>query len=116
MPDDDGFQIKTTGGRTVWIDDYRCGACGKTRELALGNGESAERCECGGVLEIAINKPKNWEFKVTKSDKRIIWSDKQVESSHGKGWRETSKRPFMEGGAGERQVYDRGAARYRPVG
>lgn len=111
----DGFTIHTRGGRTVWIDDYRCGACGKTRELTLTAGEQPERCECGGQLSVTIQKPRDWEMRATKSDRRIIWSDRQIESSHGKDWRETSARPWKEGGCGGRQYYDRGASRYRPV-
>lgn len=111
-----GFTTKISGGRTVWIDDYRCGLCGKTREIALRCGESPDVCDCGGKLEVTIDKPKDWEFKTSKGDDRIIWSDRQIEASHGKDWRETSKRPLMEGGAGARQFYDRGASHYRPVG
>ena len=111
-----GFSVEIKGGRTVWIDDYRCETCGKTREMALRCDEGAGRCECGGTLSIAIDKPKNWEMLVTRGDDRIIWSDRQIEASHGKTWRETNNRPHMEGGAGARQIYDRGATRYRPVG
>lgn len=109
------FTVKVTGGRTVWIDDYRCGSCGKTREVAIKDGDPVERCECGGQLEVTIAKPKDWEMRATKSDSRIIWSDRQIEASHGKDWRQTSARPHKEGGCGARQYYDRGASRYRPV-
>ena len=114
MPD--GFDVKITGGRTVWIDDFRCGQCGKTREQALRCGEAPQVCSCGGAMAVTIDKPKDWDFGASKGDDRIIWNDRQIEASHGKNWRETSKRPHMEGGAGARQYYDRGASRYRTVG
>lgn len=114
MPE--GFTVTVKGGRTLWIDDYQCLNCGKVEEITLGPGEDPGPCECGGEREVVIDKPKDWEMKVTKGDGRIIWSEKQIEASHGKSWRETSKRPLREGGCGGRQFYDRGAGRYRPVG
>jgi hypothetical protein len=111
-----GFTVTVKGGRTLWCDDYECQECGKYWEITTGRDEAVPLCECGGKLEVVITKPKDWEFKVTKGDDRIIWSDKQIEASHGKNWRETSARPRREGGCGGRQFYDRGASRYRPVG
>ncbi|MBT8428306.1 MAG: hypothetical protein KJN79_00190 [Gammaproteobacteria bacterium] len=112
----EGFTVTVTGGRTIWIDDYRCELCGEISEVALRPGQPLQVCACGGDRHVVIDKAKDWEMKVTKGDGRIIWSDKQIESSHGKDWRETSKRPFSEGGAGARQYYDGGAGRYHPNG
>jgi hypothetical protein len=111
-----GFTTTIKGGRTLWCDDYECKACGAYYELTTRREEQVPHCgECGGELEVVITKPKDWEMKVTKSDDRIIWSDKQIESSHGKDWRETNKRR-TEGGCGARQFYDGGSRRgYRPV-
>jgi len=111
----DGFTVTVKGGRTLWCDDYECVTCGQYFELTTLRDEQVPRCECGGELRVVITKPRDWEMKVSRGDDRIIWSDKQIEASHGKDWRETNKRPRKEGGAGARQFYDRGAGRYRPV-
>jgi DNA-directed RNA polymerase subunit RPC12/RpoP len=106
MPE--GFTVTVKGGRTLWIDDFECQDCGKYFEITLESGQSVPACEeCSGELQVVITKPKDWEFKVTKSDRRIIWDEKQIESSHGKDWRETNKRR-TEGGCGARQFYDGG--------
>jgi hypothetical protein len=114
MPE--GFTVTVKGGRTLWCDDYQCKSCGRVVEITLAQGEELESCECGGELEVVIDKPKAWEFGRPKGDDRIIWSDRQIESSHGKDWRETNKRR-TEGGCGARQHYDRGShGAYKPVG
>ncbi len=115
MPE--GFTVTVKGGRTLWIDDFECQGCGKYFEITLERGQETPVCEeCAGELQVIITKPKDWEFKVTKSDRRIIWDEKQVEASHGLDWRETSKRPLREGGCGATQTYDGGArGAYRPV-
>jgi putative FmdB family regulatory protein len=115
MPE--GFSVTISGGRTIWIDDFECRGCGAYFEIMLRRDEEVRPCpDCGSELQVVITKPKDWEMKVTKSDSRIIWSEKQIEASHGKNWRETSKRPLREGGCGGRQFYDCGArSEYRPV-
>lgn len=111
-----GFTVTVKGGRTLWYDDFECRDCGKVEEIALRPGETAGPCECGGERQVVIDKSKDWEMRVTKGDDRIIWSDNQIEASHGKNWRETSLRPLREGGCGGRQFYDRGASRYKTIG
>lgn len=53
--------------------------------------------ECGSIdgLEKIIFAP-----KVTRvaGPSGPIWDEKQIESTHGKNWRETAKNPYREGG------------------
>jgi hypothetical protein len=68
--------------------------------------EQPQECYCGGLATYCISAPMISGERM-KGDKRLIWSDKQVEARHGPRWRDqgTTGQP---GGAGARLIFDGG--------
>jgi putative FmdB family regulatory protein len=90
------------------IYSYRCTVCDRecTAHVPYDQREQPQACYCGGLAEYHFSAPMIAGERI-KGDKRLIWSEKQVESSHGPSWRDqgTTGRP---GGAGSALIFDQG--------
>lgn len=88
--------------------DVICLQCEKVEEIELPmRGERIiPPCSCGGERQVTFIKPR--PFNIAEQT-GIIWSEKQVESSHGKDWRETPGSKRGPGGVGEKQYFHKGA-------
>jgi hypothetical protein len=68
--------------------------------------DPGEGCpECGGKLELQVTAPLLASEKPSKDPmKRAIFHDRQVESQHGKDWRDagTTRQP---GGIGRKKIF-----------
>ena len=85
------------------IYSYKCQLCGNAfdEHRKIADRHDQPPCpddKCPGVGELQMSAPMH-TIAPPKGDKRIIWADRQVESSHGKDWRDkgTTRR---EGGIG----------------
>lgn len=86
--------------------DYRCPICGHEFEAQHKMAEEAPPCEkCGADdAEKVISVPGAIRC-VEGNVGKVFFSDRQVESSHGKNWRETAKNPYRPGGDRARQYF-----------
>lgn len=87
--------------------DYLC-ECGQQYEAdrPYAQRQDPVPCQCGQQAQYIIARaPLIGTEPGPKGDSRVIWDDRQIESSHGQRWRET-KMSHREGGAGSVQYYD----------
>jgi hypothetical protein len=90
------------------IYDVICLECEKVEqvEMPMKDLDQIPRCACGGKRQVTFIKPTVFHIGEMSG---VIWSEKQIESSHGVRWRETSG-SSTEGGCGKVQYHYR-----RPV-
>lgn len=86
--------------------DYECSICNKEIEHEQKMADPPPEC-CGQPMKRVI---KAAPLTRMAEPRGIIWSDKQIESTHGKRWRETPGSD-REGGAGRKLFFDPGARR-----
>jgi putative FmdB family regulatory protein len=84
---------------------YTCQDCGETADhvIPFVGRETPQTClRCGGAAEYEMPAP----LTRVAGPRGAIWDDRQVESTHGKNWRDegTTGRP---GGAGRKLHFHR---------
>lgn len=85
--------------------DVECRVCGKLSEEQVKLGVQMPNCECGGERRITILTPRQFRVQGATGP---FYSDAQVESTHGKRWREEGT-TGREGGAGRALHFHRRA-------
>jgi hypothetical protein len=94
--------------RTETTYDVVCADCGEVEEIAIPMAELSNilPCACGGPRAVTFLKPTTFHMAEMTGP---IWSEKQIESSHGVGWRETPGSRRGEGGCGAVQYFHPGS-------